>query len=212
MSAPPPFIPSPEQLALCGLTGDDFRTMFLDLLPQGWAWSKQPDSVIYLTFDGAAQEPARVAARDCDLLAESYPCQSEELLTDWERVLGLPDSCTTGDWTEAERQEFVCAKLAEQGGQSRAYYVALAARYGFHIRIIEHFPWRMGCTSFCIVKVGNSWFWWQVVVTGFLTPEQKALLECVIRRAAPAHTIVTFIFPTPKAVWNKGHWNKDAWN
>jgi uncharacterized protein YmfQ (DUF2313 family) len=229
MSTAPAFLPPPEQLALCGLTGDDFRRLFLDLLPQGYAWSKWRGTVIYAVFDGAGQEPARVAGRDCDLLEESWPCGSTELLPDWERVCGLPDECTAGTaWPLATRRAFVCAKLAEQGGASPAYFIALAASYGFTITIEEHYPWRMGCTSFCDVTVGIPWFWWEVICPDLpvthLTMgcwqlgqplcviQGAAVLECVIRRAAPAHTLVTFRYVITKGAWNTGEWDREAWS
>jgi uncharacterized protein YmfQ (DUF2313 family) len=220
----------PEALALCGLTVDDFRMLFLDLLPTGYAWSKTPGSVMYAVFDGAAEEPARVAARDCDLEEESYACGATELLPDWERVCGLPDECTTGvDYPLETRRAFVCAKLAEQGGATPAYFVALAASYGYAISIDEHWPWRLGDgAGLCDLHVGIPWFWWEVIAPNLpvthvtvgcwnmglpLCVIQGAdLLQCVIRRAAPAHTTVTFRFIAPAGAWNTGLWNQDGWS
>jgi uncharacterized protein YmfQ (DUF2313 family) len=204
--------------------------LFLDLLPTGYAWSKTPGSVMYAVFDGAAEEPVRVAQRDCDLLDESYACGSTELLPDWERVCGLPDECTTGtDWTIDARRQFVCAKLAEQGGQTPAYFVALAASYGFTISINEPFPWVLAKAELCTdLHIGIPWCWWEVVCPNL--PVNYAtvgcwnlgnpvcvvvgadVLECVIRRAAPAHTLVTFRYTITPAVWTTGDWNLQAWS
>jgi len=175
-----------------------------------------------------AVEATRIQGRDCDLLAESYPCGADELLEDWERVCGLPDECTEGtEWTLAQRRALVCATLAALGGQSIAYYVQLAALYGYTISIEEHPPWRLGCMDFCDVTVGIPVGWWTVTSPGLpvthatvgcwylgepiCVVEGADVLECIIRRAAPAHTIVTFDYSLPAAYWNSARWNFDAW-
>src|SRR5262245_35338319 len=145
--APLPASGLPASVAAdCGIPEDEWTRTLLDLLPRGPVWPRDPDTVLYRFWAAVAVEAMRIQARDCDLLAEAYPCGAAELLADWERVLGLPDECTLGgDWTLTQRRTFVCAKLAAPGGQSRAFYVALAASYGYTITIVEHWPWRIGC-------------------------------------------------------------------
>jgi uncharacterized protein YmfQ (DUF2313 family) len=220
----------PDVVALCGIPVEELRDNLLDLLPVGPVWPRMPETTLARFWLAIADSMLALRKRDCDLLAESYPCGAVELLEDWERVLGLPDECTVdGDWPLAVRQGFVCAKLAAQGGQSIAYFVALAASYGFTIKIVEHAPWRMGCTDICDAHVGVPPSWWTVICVNlpvlhagvgcwFLgepicVVEGADVLECIIRRAAPAGSTVTFSFPKtlPKAVWDTGIWNFDAW-
>jgi uncharacterized protein YmfQ (DUF2313 family) len=219
----------PAVVALCGLTVDDWTRTLLDLLPRGIVWPRQPDTILARFWTAIADEMVAIQARDCDLLAESFPCGSNELLPDWERLVGLPDECTAGtDWPLTVRQAFVCAKLAAQGGASRAYFIALAASYGYAITITEHFPWRMGCMSFCDARMGVPVGWWTVNCASLPVSHATVgcwrmgepicvivgadVLECVIRRAAPANTIVTFSYTLVPAFWNSGRWNFDAWS
>jgi uncharacterized protein YmfQ (DUF2313 family) len=68
------------------------------------------------------------------LLIEAYPPKALDLLTDWERVLGLPEPCIPVEGlTVSERQTAVREKLARRpGGQSRAYFLGIATQLGYH--------------------------------------------------------------------------------
>src|SRR5215813_261387 len=202
-SGPPPG--SPEGVALCGLSPDDFHGLLMDLLPLGAAWPRIENTVLWNFWFVPADVYAAVQANDCHLLDESYPCGAVDLLPEWAATAGLPDECILPYWPvdTASQQLLVCAKLAARGGQSRAYFIALAAAYGFTITITEHPPWRLGLDELCppssghisataIGPVGQCEFWWEVNVEGNTGPFDPAVLECLIQRAAPAHTTVTF--------------------
>ena len=119
-----------------------------DLLPWGMVWPRDPDTDLIRTFSGLAVEYSRLHQRDCDLLAESYPGTCIETITDWERVCGLPDPCVDPPLdTLQERRMAVLAKLAAQGGQSRQYYIDLAAIYGYTITIKEFRPFIAGISA-----------------------------------------------------------------
>lgn len=180
------------------------------LLPTGAAWTRSPDATLTRLLAGLAAEFARVDARAEALLVEIDPARTYELLTDWERVLGLPDGCTPVSGTEAERRVALVQKLTSVGGQTPAFYVAMAATLGFEIEIHEfdpdvdlyapgldisggrwRFVWRVHVltqTDFTSFHVGTSGVFDHLVVGGSLD------LECVIRRAAPAHTHVVFSY------------------
>jgi uncharacterized protein YmfQ (DUF2313 family) len=213
----PPAAPGvpPPVAALCGITEDDWTRMLLDLLPVGAVWPREPETTLMRFWSAVAIEPTRIQARDCDLLAESYPCGAVELLPDWEAAVGLPNECTElVQWTLAERQALVCAWLAMQGGQSIAYYTWLAALFGYTISIVEHFPDVTGVAQAGCATVGGCPFWWEVVVEAptftFRRPEAgctaageppcgtgASILECLFNMFKPAHTTVTFRYPPP---------------
>lgn len=197
---------------LCGLSVDDFAGLALDLLPQGYAWPREPDTVLYRYWLAVAEEQRRLHDRGCQLLeVESFPCSSVELLPDWERVFGLPDECTPAGLSLAERQIALCLKIAMRGRQDPAFFVEIAALVGFEVEIIERFPDRVGLARAGCATVADCPYWWTVRVLhqtvsyakagcsvaglGLCIPPNIDLLRCVIRRAAPAHTIVTFEFP-----------------
>jgi uncharacterized protein YmfQ (DUF2313 family) len=137
----------PEPQAVCGYTPEDFTNVMLDLLPWGMVWPREPDTDLVRTWSGLAVEYSRLHQRDCDLLAESYPGTCVETISDWERVCGLPDPCTGPLDTLQERRQAVLAKLAARGGQSRQYYIDLAAIYGYTITITEYRPFIAGVSA-----------------------------------------------------------------
>lgn len=211
----PPLVPTglpPAVAARCGITEDEWTRMLLDLLPVGWAWPREPETTIMRFWSAVAIEPTRIQARDCDLLAESYPCGATELLPEWEAAVGIPNECTElVQWTVAERQAFVCAWLAIHGGSSRDYFIALFASFGFTVTIVEHFPYRAGqAQAGCASSMADCQFWWTVVIhdvpvtiryagctaageaaCGTAASAMLAFAQCLLNLFAPAHTIVT---------------------
>lgn len=188
-----------------------YTAQLQQLLPTGPAWTRDPAATLTAVLAALAAEFARVDARADDLLAEIDPETTYELLEDWERVLGLPDGCTPVLGTISERRAALIQKLAGLGGQTPAFYVALAAALGFTVVIHEFDPdvddyspglditggkwrlvWRVEVldqTDFTLFRAGVS-------AAGDRLTEGGALdLECVIRRAKPAHTLVLFSYP-----------------
>jgi uncharacterized protein YmfQ (DUF2313 family) len=214
---------APELAALqpvCGFTADDYAQVLADLLPRGWAWPRDPRAIVMRVFAGLAVEFSRIHGRDCDLLAEAYPGSAVETLSDWERICGLPDPCTGPLETLQERRLAVLWKLAARGGQSRAYYIAVAARLGFDITITEFDVFRASRNRAGDPVHGADWLWaWRVNVpadsdiiyfrAGQSTAGERLrswgsnILECVLRLLKPAHTILLFAY-LPRQVWDSG--------
>lgn len=195
------------------------------LLPQGAAWMAPPASTLGRLLFGLSDEMARLDARGVDLLEEADPRTTYELLPDWERLTGLPDTCTGVPDTARERQTAIHQKLTSTGGQSIAYFVDLAAKAGFVIEIEEHRPAEIG--TVCDAPLyGEAWaFAWTVHVLPFNGYLQGSLpiavaeagdpvgiplrgwgaldLECLIGRGRPAHTTVLFAYEVEpeSALW-----------
>lgn len=227
--------PAPEPQAVCGFTADDYTQVLADLLPRGWAWPRDLDSILMTTMSGLAVEFARVHARDCDLLTESYPGTALETLIDWERICGLPDDCTPPGVTIQERRDMVLAKLAARGGQSRAYYIAVAEALGYDGATIDEFKpfraslsragdpcfdqdwifiWRMN-----VPQEGGRVIWFRAGQSAAGEPLRRwesTVLECVINKLKPAHTRVFFSYagvtpPPLGSIWDQGQspWDND---
>jgi uncharacterized protein YmfQ (DUF2313 family) len=184
-------------------TQADYEAHLLALRPPGPAWAPEDDHL-----GAAAEECARVHNRAVALVDEADPRTTTELLTDWERVAGLPDACTGPLPTLAQRRAALVARLTSIGGQSRAYFIALAASLGYTVTITEYRPYHVNSH---VNDPLNSELWtfvWQVnaalntvrrftVNAGVNEPLAawgNELLECVIRRLAPAHTKVLFAY------------------
>ncbi|QQQ19662.1 YmfQ family protein [Brevundimonas vitis] len=192
-------------------TAQAYTEQLQQLLPRGAVWTRDPDSVLTAVLAALAVEFARLDARAEQLLVELDPAQTYELLGDWERVLGLPDGCTPVTGTISERRAAVLQKLTSLGGQTPAFYIAMAAHLGVEVEIFEFDPdvddyapgldisdgrwryvWRMNVlteTDFTVFRAGVSAAGDRLVEGGALD------LECVIRRAKPAHTQVVFSYP-----------------
>ncbi len=184
-------------------TQADYEAHLLALRPPGPAWAPEDDHL-----GAAAEECARVHNRAVALVDEADPRTTTELLTDWERVAGLPDACTGPLPTLSQRRAALVARLTSIGGQSRAYFIGLAASLGYTVTITEYRPYTVDSPvddPLC----SEEWaFVWQVnapldtvryrsVESGVDEPFStwgNQLLECVIRRFAPAHTLVLFAY------------------
>jgi len=189
-------------------TAADYQAELLALLPRGGAWEMEPDSVLAGLHGAVAEELARIDGRAAALIEEMDPRTTFELLIDWERAFGLPDPCTDAADTVPERQAVLHEKVTRIGGQSAAYYIALAARLGYAITITEYRPHYVSSPVDYPLYDDDWWFVWQVnapeeTVTYHLVDggvdEPLAdwgndILECAIGRLKPAHTHVIFAY------------------
>lgn len=141
--------------------------------------------------DGAALDA--VFARAATLMAQMSPLTADELLADWELSLGLPDACAPAAQTLDQRRRAVAARLSEVGGQSRAYFIALAALRGYAISITEPqtHQWRVTVPDAALVvtfRAGSG------QAGQALRAWQTHPLTCMLRRACPAHTHLFIAF------------------
>lgn len=183
------------------------------LLPPGLAWPRAPGTALSALLEALASEFARTDARARRLIDEADPRGALELLTEWERVCGLPDSCS-GELatTLQERRAAVVARLTALGGSSPAYFLALAAAMGYVIEIDEFRPFVTGLNR-CGDRLGGGHavrHQWRVRVSGpRYTPFRAGAsqcgdrlgkivraedLECKLKRLKPAHTTLIFSY------------------
>jgi uncharacterized protein YmfQ (DUF2313 family) len=202
-----------------------YARVLRQLLPTGPAWIIEPDDVRAKALLAMAEELARLDARGDQLIEEMDPRTTLELLGEWERAVGLPDDVVTEiPATITERRIAVLQKLTASGGQSRQYFIDLAATSGFNVTITEYFKdvaaarcGTMRCGLFRVYSTDAA-FVWQVNVdlsspglAGGLQPSvwfrcgiwrcgerlrswNGPILEDIIRRYAPAHTTVLFVY------------------
>lgn len=191
-----------------GMTGQQYAEQLDALLPQGLAWPRESDARMRALTRALADEFARVDARGDDLMREALPSTTVEMLADWERAAGLPDSCVPEGQTLQERRNALLSRLAGTGGQSREFFVALAAHLGFTITITEFRPFRAGVSAAGDALTNDDWqYAWRVnapavTIISFRAGASAAgeplrkwgnqLLECVLNRVKPAHTVLLF--------------------
>lgn len=162
-----------------------------------------------LEAEGSALDATLRAA--LDLAKEMEPDDASALLIDWERNYGLPDGCMEGEAQSSDqRRAALLAKITGLGGQSRAYFLQLAAALGYPGASISEFR-PATCDDNCEAAVfGEDWR----VVWRINLPQDTAVfiatcesscddplqswgnrqLECLLRRYKPADTTLHFTY------------------
>jgi uncharacterized protein YmfQ (DUF2313 family) len=183
----------------------------IDLLPQGEAWSRDPASNLAGVMGVIAAERKARHDRKLQLLEiESFPTRSAELLPEWERTAGLPDPCRAVPGSQAERWADLADIFFAAHPPTPANMIAWAAQAGWTVEIREQRDFVAG-VSMAGDVCGECDFVWVVTILGevinyfragenvsgdlLFTFPDIATLECVLRRAAPAHTRVFFVVP-----------------
>lgn len=196
--------------ALPELSDEDFATAAAHLLPQGGAWPRDPAATLSGFRRGLGRMLGRQHRRALALLRnESDPRRTLELLAEWERAFGLPDDCAASATDIQGRRAALVARIVALGGQSRAYFIGVAAALGIAIEIREPRPFvtNRSRTEQDRTNPVEARFVW--IVTAPTTPQRlfrtgasatgeplwqpgDAQLECVIGRLKPAHTRVYY--------------------
>lgn len=175
------------------------------LLPAGKIWNLLPESVLSRLFLAFGDEFARVDSRGEDFIEETDPRTATETLSDWEAMLGLPDEAIVSiPATDAERRLAIVQKFIRRGGQTPAYFIRLAQACGYtsdQHYIVEGYAATVarswGNTHCNDLLRGGEWahVWeFHIEVPGIGSFLTQTELEAVIRRAAPAHTVVVFYY------------------
>jgi uncharacterized protein YmfQ (DUF2313 family) len=196
----------------------DYAQAIESELPQGAAWSRDPDGGLMRWVDGCAQVWGDVSTRaDTLIMVESDPTRAVEMLDDWERNYGLPDPCLMTILSLGERRNALVQKVTIQGGVSRQFFIDYARSLGYQISISEYVPFQFGLSQFGgshgAFQGPQSRFVWTVQVDSpriarfsfggssfgrdsFLEITRAEDLECVINRWKPAHTVVLYSYVT----------------
>ncbi|SDI55029.1 YmfQ family protein [Pseudomonas abietaniphila] len=192
-------------------TAADYLEQLKTLLPPGQAFPREAGTTLHSLLDGMSIELARVDGRGEALPTEANPASTNELLSDWERVAGLPDKCSGAlEQTIQGRKNALIAKLTSTGGQSPAYFIDLAGALGYDVTIEQFRPFRAGLSHAGDALTNGAWvFTWRIhaaetSVISFRAGMSAAgerlrtwgndTLECKINQLKPAHTIALFAY------------------
>lgn len=189
---------------------DPYRELLERLLPPGVVWRRAASGEVGRWLDGFAYELGRrLHPRIRQLVDEADPRTTTEMLAAWERNAGLPDDCAPAGQTLVERRAALWAKIAARGGQSPGYFVGVALALGLTITISEFDPFVVGSACGDLIG-GDAWqFAWQVnapagphtfaeAESAFagcgLEADDQPVLECVLGKMRPAHTVAIFSY------------------
>ncbi|RJX46889.1 phage tail protein [Pseudomonas syringae pv. actinidiae] len=174
--------------------------------PPGPAWDPERVPELQQVITGLSREFARIDGRAFDLLNEMDPATVSELVPDWERVMNLPDPCLGLKPLFADRRLSVRQRLVATGGQNAGFYIDIAVSQGYpDATVTEHRAPRMGRSRFGQAHFGtwSAQFMWTLNTGGRQRLGRRfgasywgerfgvnpgTAIECLIRRAAPAHS------------------------
>lgn len=188
---------------------EDYAAALHALLPGGLAWQRQPESNTAAVIRGIARSYQRSDKDASLLISGGFPATATVLLPEWEATLGLPDSCSLEEIDSISlRQKAVVSKLLKTGGQSKAYFISLAAEMGFTITITEFRQARAGISAAGAALNGGEWpFTWRITAPETTISPAVAggsycgdplrswgnkKLECQFFKLIPSHTILQF--------------------
>lgn len=193
---------------MASLTANDFYNQLKALLPPGPAWDDGQSAIASKLLLACADELVRINADIDRLVDEADPRTTLQLLPDYERIFGLPTDCMAGsDQTLQQRRAALLSQMVSVGGQSRAYFIALAASAGYTITITEFRPHTVMSGVDVPIYGMEFAFIWQVngavsappqystVLSGVNEPLavwESNLLTCLLNRFKPAHTQIIF--------------------
>lgn len=189
-------------------TAANFLAALQALLPRGRVWPRDPDAVMTKIIGGFAPSFARQSDRASNLIVDSFPASTLELLPEWEETLGLPDPCAGQSPTIIRRRAQVVARFADTGGQSAMFFKEFAEFLGYTITITNYAPFRAGQSRAGDSCGGEDWFFaWAInaplnSVSYFRAGNSAAgeplaswsndVLECEISALAPAQSVPIF--------------------
>ncbi|HEX5276481.1 MAG TPA: putative phage tail protein [Fluviicoccus sp.] len=192
------------------VTHNAMREALIALMPRGMVWNTQTDSYWWKLLDVLAAGFNRVNAAADKLLVEANPRTTYELLTDWERALGLPDLCGSSDLSVADRQAAIIARLTAVGGATPAYLIQQAEAMGYAGASIEEYdlstcegdceqslcdePWLFTFTLHLPQEPGSLGATCIGSCEDFLGVPPNNRIECLINRIKPAHTHAIYAY------------------
>jgi uncharacterized protein YmfQ (DUF2313 family) len=173
----------------------NFVSLLFNLLPPGAAFSRAPGTTIDKLLTGQAEELARANSRIESLTAEANPATTVQLLSEWEETCGLPDKCNGQlEPTIQGRQNAIVGKLTAKGGQSKQYFIDVAAKLGFTITITELVTpnvWQINSAETVHITYFRSG---RSHAGEPLRSGGNTLLECKMNQIKPAHTQLYFVY------------------
>lgn len=169
-------------------TAQDYASLLLRLMPPGTAFAMTGRCEDVLLT--AAQELARFHNRILRLLYQSDPLTADEMIANWEEVLGIvPPAGASG----RSRRQAASARYRASGGCCPTYFRRLMAAAEVTDGVITEWltPWT--CLSACTYPLYTSaWaFHWQASsVTA--NAAQQAAIEELFDKIKPSHTTVSY--------------------
>ncbi|URI11049.1 DUF2313 domain-containing protein [Aquincola tertiaricarbonis] len=200
-------------------SADRFSQALQHLLPQGYAWPRDPSSVLMRLLRGMAASFAELHDYTAHTAGEWLPHATRTRLEEWEAATGLPDPCFGPLQTYADRQARLVAKLR---GPTGAYddsspaapgaIEAFCQSMGFDAEVRYNTPFRAGRDRvgrrlgqldgrlYVLVPVADIPFRvgrQRVGARLVQRPPGLAEMACSLEKIVPARYALNIVFTTP---------------
>lgn len=189
-------------------SSEQWTNSLLSQLPRGDIWSREEGSVLHHYAAGYAPRLARVEENADGLLLEMRPETTQQLLSEWETYLELPECVSDESLTFVERRNALISKYHRKGGLQVWNIEAFAAELGFDITVDEIWPHH--CLRDCLypiwperyrhvlrVTVHNISDFYMTCLDNCLTPLVSTIvteLECALNKFKMAGKYYEFIY------------------
>lgn len=180
------YMPNGDLFNAKNLEGSNFRRLL-----RGWAFELQ-----------------RLEATFIEVTQEYNIYTTNDFIAEWERMVGIPDSCFSNEVDIVTRRRQVVVKLAAEGVNTREDFIDLASLLGFEIDItyppeIPFYP-PYDVPIDLITGIPESRYVWIVSGPGIvpnvppynvpfsLTSSHANVIQCFFEKLKPAHTKILY--------------------
>lgn len=185
---------------------DRWKARAIALLPKGVAWPRINGASLPDVVGAASAEFARVEASTDVYRTEMDPSQTDALLPEWERALGLPDACGLPS-TDDGRRGAVVARLTGGGTNNRAALEAAVLAFTADTTLADvtwHSQFEMGTDGATMGSPIGSDPWAATATLAIETTDEdldEAGLECVLNDMRRGHALFLFAYYDPESTF-----------
>jgi uncharacterized protein YmfQ (DUF2313 family) len=136
---------------------DKYAQAMAAALPTGFAWPRQPDSVLMRVVRGVAGSLAELDDGIHEVVRQWQPATSVARLAEWEEATGLPDACFGLDQSVALRRSLLLRRLrgpvlplSNSSPAAPGVLVRICADLGYVATVAYNRPARVG-----VARVGR---------------------------------------------------------
>ena len=168
--------------------------MLANHMPIGRVWSSvfEEDTNLGKLVKGLSVEFYRLQLQTENISNEFNLNKVNELIAEWEKSVGIPDTCFSSNNSLEIRRKQVLAKFSNYSGvQTDADFIRVAALFGYVIEI-EH-PGPANTMTVKIISYPDSEVGFPLEFPIPFTSGGTSLLQCIFNSLAPATDEVVFV-------------------
>lgn len=188
---------------------DRWKARAIALLPKGAAWPRISGASLPDVVGASSAEFARVEASTDVYRTEMDPSQTDALLPEWERALGLPDACGLPS-TDDGRRGAIVARLTGGGTNHRASLESAVLAFAADTTLADVVWTSQFEVSTDGATMGSpigSDPWAATATLAIETTDEgldEAGLECVLNGMRRGHALFLFAYYDPEATFRGG--------